>query len=224
MPDDARKGAARAQGWFVTGSDTGVGKSWLTVRLLRELRSMFLRSVGFKPIACGDREDGLALLAAGDPSLGLTLNEVNPVCYQAPAAPYTASVIEGRPLDWALLDSAWKKIEQLAEIVLVEGAGGVMTPVDASWTMRDLATRWELKVIVVTPNRLGALSQALCSVDCLEHIGATVEAVVLNGWEHQDAALCQTNIAVLEERLPGRIFETDTDGIRRLAKKIASSL
>ena len=77
---------------YVTGTDTDVGKTYVTCLLLRALRDSGQRAAGFKPICCGDRDDCVALQSAGDPAL--TVDDINPVWLRTPAAPYAASMIE----------------------------------------------------------------------------------------------------------------------------------
>ena len=143
---------------FVTGTDTGVGKTYVTARLIRHLRAQGHDTVGFKPICCGGREDAELLRAAADDAL--ELNEVNPVWLRTPAAPYTAAMIENRHIDLALIRETFAKIRGRHSSVLVEGVGGWLVPIARDYTVADLAAEFALPVAVVVKNRLGALNHA----------------------------------------------------------------
>ncbi len=176
---------------FITGTDTGVGKTFATVRLLRHLRGrQGLDCVGFKPICCGSRDDAEQLLAAS--RIGLpggggsapdspTLNDVNPVWLRTPAAPYTAAMIEGRTVD---LDSVRAAFASLRDRhpggVLVEGVGGWLAPIRRDYAVADLAVELALPVIVVVKNRLGALSHAALTVRQIEASGLRCTGLIFN--------------------------------------------
>ena len=114
--------------YFITGTDTGVGKTHVACLLLRALNAAGRPALGFKPIACGDRFDAEALRAAGaDPALPLDL--INPVWFRAPAAPLAASMIENRPVDRDGIRKAYAELASRAGTVLIEGAGGWEVPV-----------------------------------------------------------------------------------------------
>jgi dethiobiotin synthetase len=209
---------------FVSGSDTGVGKTWLVCQILRLLREQGHRSCGFKPIACGDRGDGLNMLEAA-PLDGLTIDDINPWFHQPPMAPYAAAIIEERAVDWDVVDRAWDRVRSAADIVLVEGAGALMTPISSTNTMREVAARWRLPVLLVVANRLGALGQALASAECVRAAGLELEGLVLNTLppsphEVGDPYLPiihQSNLSILEERYPGRVFSTENASLSALA-------
>ena len=211
---------------FISGSDTEVGKTWITRRLLALLRADGCTPCGFKPIACGDRTDALAFLEAA-PVPGLTLDDVNPWFHQPPMAPYAAAVIEDRPVDWSVVDRAYARVCSAANPILVEGAGGIMTPISATDTMRDLAVRWSLPVILVIPNRLGALSQALASAECVRSAELSLKALILNDFSQPTpegdgcaATIAQSNLAILDERFPGRVFTSSNESLSALAKRL----
>lgn len=215
--------------YLIAGSDTGVGKTWVTCRLIEALRATGARPSGFKPIACGDRADAIALLGAADEK-ELTLDAINPWFFNTPAAPYTAAVIEERRADMGAIDSALQRLCAARDPVLIEVAGGLMTPISEIDTMRDLAARWSCPVILVVPNRLGALAQALANAECVRAANLALEAVILNDLPDRPTpeggldpdGLRQTNFAVLEERLPGRVFRSDSESILDLAKRLLS--
>lgn len=212
---------------LIAGSDTGVGKTWVTCRLLETLRATGARPAGFKPIACGDRSDAVAMLAAAG-ERDLPIDAINPWFFRTPASPYTAAVIEERRADMGAVDTALERLCAVRNPVLIEVAGGLMTPLSESETMRDLAARWSCPVILVVPNRLGGLAQALANAECVRAAGLVLEAVVFNELpgcgdvgpaDALDAeGLRQTNFAVLEERLPRKVFRSDDESLQALTR------
>src|SRR4051812_13016931 len=110
---------------FVTGTDTGVGKTWFTARWIRALRASGVDAVGFKPVLCGERTDAFQLAAA---SGGLALDLVNPVWLKPPTAPYTAAMIEDKMIDLGAIRSAYAALREKHAVVMIEGAGGWLVP------------------------------------------------------------------------------------------------
>ena len=163
---------------FVTGTDTGVGKTYVTTRLVRRLRAQGIDAVGFKPICCGGRDDAEALLSAADGAL--SLNEVNPVWLRAPASPYAASLIENRAVDLDLIREGYRRLHERHEAVLVEGVGGWLVPIQQDFTTADLATEWGLPVLIVVGNRLGSLNHTALTVCAVRAAGLDCLGVVLN--------------------------------------------
>ena len=193
---------------FVTGTDTGVGKTYVTARLIRHLRAQGLDTVGFKPICCGSREDAEILRAAADDAL--SLNEINPVWLRTPAAPYTAALIENRAIDLALIRETFAALRARHQSVLVEGVGGWLVPIQKDYAVADLAREMELPVIIVVRNRLGALNHTALTVSHVRASGLPCAGLILNDVpaapqdaEDEDARLTAmtTNRAVLEEWL-----------------------
>ena len=202
---------------FLTGTDTGVGKTYVTARLIRRLRAQGLDTVGFKPICCGSREDAELLRAAA--GYALELNEVNPVWLRTPAAPYTAAMIENRPIDLALIRETFHALRAKHDSVLVEGVGGWLVPIERAYSVADLAGECALPVIIVVKNRLGALNHAALTVDSIRARGLTCAGLILNdgspaaedSGEPQGIATA-TNRAVLEDVLGLPILFTLTCG------------
>ena len=191
---------------FVTGTDTSVGKTYVTARLIRRLRAQGLDTVGFKPICCGSREDAEILRAAADDAL--ELNEVNPIWLRTPAAPYTAALVENRAIDLALVRETFAALQARHSSIIVEGVGGWLVPIQRDYTVADLAREMELPVVLVVRNRLGALNHAALTVHHLRAAGQVCEGLILNdgprtAWEEEDAEQIAraTNSSVLEEWL-----------------------
>jgi len=151
--------------FFLTGTDTGVGKTYLTAQIVRSRRADGIDCVGMKPICCGDRHDAEILHAAADqiPSL----NVVNPIWLRTPAAPYVASMVDSQPIDLSLLYKAYQRLRDSHEQVIVEGVGGWRVPITRDFAVNDLAAELKLPVVVVVSNRLGALNHCLLTVESI---------------------------------------------------------
>lgn len=164
------------RGFFIAGTDTGVGKTRVTTRLLAELRGRGLPAAGMKPIECGGRDDSLAIQQAS--GTHPPLEWVNPVSLAEPLAP--AAVEPAVEIDFARITAAFNELARSHHPILVEGAGGWLVPIDGSRTMEDLATAVALPVIVVARNRLGVLNHTLLTLRAIAATGLACRAVYLN--------------------------------------------
>ena len=200
---------------FITGTDTGVGKTRVAALLVRALRAAGTDAVGFKPICCGGREDAVALAEASRQSAecglriaehagaALSVNDVNPVWLRPPVAPYAAAMIEGRIADLALVREKFAQLRAAHAAVIVEGAGGWLVPVTRDFSMADLAAEFALPVLVVAANRLGVINHTLLTVAAIRASGLKCAGVILNNVRPpaDDDAAVVTNAAVLGELL-----------------------
>ncbi len=189
----------KGRGLFIAGTDTGVGKTWTTLGLLRHLRGTGANAVGMKPVECGGREDAKAILSAG----GLDdLDLVNPCWRSETVAP--AALTDAPTIDFDVIDAAFRLLASRHEIVLVEGAGGWLVPLDRDRTMADLAARIGLPVLVVAANRLGVLNHVLLTVRAIAASGLPCRGVYLNGFagDNEDVSR-SSNARVLRECLDG---------------------
>jgi dethiobiotin synthetase len=183
--------------YFITGTDTGVGKTFVTAVLLRALRKAGLDAAGMKPICCGGREDAEALRDATGGTV--PLNDINPVWLRTPAAPYAASLIENRAIDLDAVREAFARLRALHSSLLVEGVGGWLVPIQRDYLVSDLAAELGLPVVVVAANRLGALNHTLLTVRNIQSAGLKCAGVILNeiGPGSGDPATA-TNASILE--------------------------
>ncbi len=134
----------------------------------------------FKPIACGDRADAVALRDAAGAEVGLSLDEINPLWLKMPASPLTASLVEGRPVDPEVLVEAFRALQGRFANVLVEGVGGWEVPVTNQYRMSDFAAALGLPVVVVVKNQLGALNHTILTVEAIRRRGLECRGLVLN--------------------------------------------
>ena len=185
---------------FLTGTDTGVGKTFVAIQLLRLLRLAGIRSAGMKPICCGDRDDARQLLAVGGE--GLTIDQINPIWLRSPVAPSVAAQIERVEMDIDKIGRCFNALCAQFEVVIVEGVGGWLVPIAASLSVSDMAKNLDLPVVIVAENRLGCLNHVLLTSESVRNRGLKIAGIVLN---HADAGsdLAQTtNVGELRRLFP----------------------
>lgn len=192
-------------GIFVTGTDTGVGKTVVACVLLRRWAEQGQRALGMKPIAAGaaaddGRNDDVALLAAAG-NVAAPLAARNPYAFAAAIAPHLAAAEEGVGIDLARIQAAYAVLAARADRVVVEGAGGVLVPLDAQRDMLDVARCLSLPVLLVVAVRLGCLNQALLSAHAIASRGLDFAGWVANLVDPQMARI-EANVRTLEARLP----------------------
>ena len=191
------------KGIFITGTDTGVGKTYFTALLTRALRKISVPAIPLKPISAGDRTDSILLSEATGGEISPI--EINPVHFSAPLSPYAASMVEGRPFPWGILRERMEKLAQNYQgPFLVEGAGGWRVPLDSSLGIREWAQELSLPVVVVARNSLGTLNHTLLTVDSIRQSNLPLLGIVLNDTTPKPDDSSITNPAVLEQltRLP----------------------
>ena len=192
---------------YVTGTDTGIGKTLASCTLLHALRAHGLRAAGMKPVASGcERIDGewrnadaLALQAAGEP--GIAYADINPFALEHPLAPELAARDAGIDVALPPILDAHARLAARADALIVEGVGGWAAPLSASLMQADLVRALRLPVVLVVGLRLGCLNHALLSARAIAADGAH-----LAGWiaSHVDPAMARVddNIAMLRARMP----------------------
>ena len=186
----------RARGCFVTGTDTGVGKTLVACAIIRALRRRGVDVGAMKPVETGVGEagplDALALrAAAGDLD---ALEEVCPQRFALATAPTIAAEREGREVDGEALDAAFARLAARHEFLVVEGAGGLLVPVTSSADMRDLAVRWSLPLVVVARAALGTLNHTRLTLEAAARAGLEVAGLVIS---HADGPLSPADTANL---------------------------
>ena len=205
--------ARRPISLFVTGTDTGVGKTLASAALLHALARHHVRVVGMKPVAAGTvqidgedvNEDVAALRAASTCRVPPELD--NPVLLPDPVSPHIAASRAGRPIRIAELVDCQRRLALLADAVVVEGAGGFQVPLSDSETGADLAQALGLPVVLVVGLRLGCLNHALLTADAIRARGLTLAGWVAN---HVDASMLaqEDNIAFLRQKLQAPLLAT----------------
>lgn len=168
------------KGLFVTGTDTGIGKTWVTLSLMRALRRAGLSVVGMKPVASGAEwrngrlvnEDALAIQHAG--TVGIPYEMVNPYVYEPPVSPHIAASLSGRFPDFGTIAGIYGELAGRADCVIVEGVGGWLAPLGDREDVSGLALCLGLPVLMVAGLRLG----------CINHARLTHQAILASGARH----------------------------------------
>ena len=181
--------------FFITGTDTGVGKTYVTKLLVESLRAEGKYAVGFKPISCGDRDDAAILAAA---SGNLPLDEVNPLHFSSGVAPHVAALLENKTIHPAQIIASYKTISEKYDPVIVEGAGGWEVPITENYFVSDLAKDLNLPVILVAANRLGAINHILLTLAAIEAKGLKCAGIILNQLEDEMDTPMITNKGIIE--------------------------
>ncbi len=198
--------------YFITGTDTDAGKTFVTSLLTRSLRNAGLDTVAMKPVSCGEPGDTSTVRAAAENEL--TSEEVTPLSYKAPLAPIEAARLEGRTFDPALVMTVFRKLKSTHNSLLVEGVGGWLVPLAPGYSSADLAKEMGLPVLLVVRNRLGALNHALLTLESIKAHGLTCGGIVLNYHPADDGDAARegnrrllpglTDVPVLFEISPGQ--------------------
>lgn len=193
-----------ARGLFVTGTDTGVGKTLVAVALLRALAAAGLRAVGMKPVAAGcdpasgANADVIALRAAGN--VDAPEADCNPYAFADPVAPHLAAEAAGVTIRLAGVAAAGARLRARADALIVEGAGGALVPLDARHDMLDVAACLDLPVLLVVGMRLGCLNHALLSALAVRRRGLVLRGWIANGLPPA-MPLAERNVDALAARL-----------------------
>lgn len=189
---------------FITGTDTGVGKTLLTRLLALFLRGRGVKVAAFKPLCSGGRADARALHAALDGEL--TLDAINPWHFRAPIAPSLAARREKKSVNLAAVLAHIRTRQEPFEVTLVEGAGGLLSPLGIDFDSRDLICALRARPLIVAPNRLGVINQVRLTWESLPTEVRNRAKVVLMSPAKPDAASA-TNARELSSWIPkGNLF------------------
>lgn len=199
------------RGLFVTGTDTGVGKTLVTAALLRVLGQLGERAVGMKPVAAGaELRDGVwmnedVVLIQAASGVEAPPDLVNPYLFREAVAPHIAAEHKGVNIDIPRIAAACAALGELADWVVVEGVGGFRVPLSVSRDTADLAQRLGLPVILVVGMRLGCLNHALLTAEAIAARGLNLAGWVANRLD-PDMAAYDENLAALADRLPAPLL------------------
>ncbi|MFQ2243256.1 dethiobiotin synthase [Aeromonas enteropelogenes] len=194
--------------FFITGTDTDVGKTLVARTLLREFSAQGIRCAGYKPVSagCARTPDGLrnldAVLLQEAASLALPYDLVNPFAYEPPIAPHIAASEVCQPIDMQGISEGLRKIEQAgAELTVVEGAGGWYLPLDRQHLMSDWVKQENMAVIMVVGAKLGCLNHALLTFAAIRNDNLPVAGWVINRL-HGAMSHYQENLDTLRGLIP----------------------
>jgi|SRR5450830_738743 len=194
------------QAYFVTGTDTGVGKTLIASALVYQFAQQGLQAVGMKPVAAGCElidgqlvnEDVTQLIAASNVQAPHQL--VNPYAFTPPIAPHIAGQQVGETISLDTIAEAFVQLGELADVVIVEGAGGFCVPLNDSATMADLAVKLDIPVVLVVGMRLGCINHALLTAEAIQSRGLKLAGWIANQLD-TEMAVFEENIASLKLRI-----------------------
>ena len=196
-----------ARGLFVTGTDTGVGKTVVSCALIRALRERGVDAAGMKPIETGVGPEGpldaIALREAAGASD--SLDDVCPQQFALPAAPSVAACAEGRSVDFDVIRSAFGRIANRRDLVVVEGAGGLLVPIRDGKTMADLAQVLGLPLLIVARAALGTINHTLLTLEATAARGLPVIGFVISHAGGELSAADAANLSALRVELGNRL-------------------
>jgi dethiobiotin synthetase len=182
--------------FFITGTDTGAGKTVLTVLLTRHLRSQGVNAAALKPICSGGRGDARKIFSASHGVL--SLDEINPWHFRAAIAPSLAARREGKKLKMAQVAAHARAMQKRFDVLLIEGAGGLLSPLGDNFNSRDLILQLDAVPIIAAPNRLGVVNQILLTLEALPLSFRARARVVLLPFGKPDAS-SKSNAGLLAE-------------------------
>jgi dethiobiotin synthetase len=181
---------------FITGTGTGVGKTLLTALLVRWLRERQCHAMAMKPFCSGSRNDVDLLWDAQERALPKA--QINPFYFRQPVAPLVACRSSGKTIPLAAVVQKVRSVARQCEVLLVEGAGGLLVPLGERYTVAELIQRLGCPVLCVAQNRLGTVNHTLLTVGKLRAVGVETLGVVLMNGAQRDPS-CRSNAQLIQQ-------------------------
>lgn len=199
----------KRRAYFITGTDTGVGKTSITAALARAFKEAGDNTGVMKPVETGCvlrdgslvPQDAVRLKQAAGADDPLDL--INPYRFSPPLAPYIASMMEGVEIDLELIAGRFAQLSQRHDIMFVEGAGGLLVPVTGNKTIADLALKLEIPVVIIANSRLGVINHTLLTAYCARDMGLEIKGIILNNTAPDTDDISRDLNLVEIERLTG---------------------
>ncbi|MFQ5470516.1 MAG: dethiobiotin synthase [Gammaproteobacteria bacterium] len=191
---------------FVTGTDTGIGKTWISCGLLDAFNVKGLNTLAMKPVASGcELRDGKrvnedAELLMQHASVSIPYSDVNPYAFNDPVAPHLAAQQENTPICLDAIKNLYLKNREKSDVIVMEGVGGWLVPISESKTVSDIVRECNLATVLVVGIRLGCINHALLTVDSLRNSGAHLKGWVANLID-QHCNNVEGNIQTLKDRI-----------------------
>ncbi|MDH5785051.1 MAG: dethiobiotin synthase [Chromatiales bacterium] len=218
-----------AKGFFITGTDTGIGKSWCSAGIMEKLKQQGHNVVGMKPVASGceltpdglRNEDALLLQQQGSVIVDYAL--VNPYSFAPAIAPHIAATQAGERIKLGKILERYTQLKKQSESVVVEGVGGWLVPLNDHETVADLGAALKLPVILVVGMRLGCINHALLSAESIRASGSSLAGWIANSVDPQMDEL-QATINAIAQRLDAPLLGVVPHMQKLEVKAIASSI
>lgn len=198
-----------AKGIFITGTDTGVGKTYVAAGIARELKRLDVDVGVMKPAETGCKvrsgrlvpRDAVTLMKASGTRDQLAL--VNPYRFRKPLAPAVAAEFEGKRIDLDAITSSYQKLSRRHEFMIVEGAGGIMVPLSLRETSLDLAAALGLPVLIVSRPGLGTINHTLLTISALQGRRVSIAGIVINYAGDQKIGIAEKTSPAVIEKMSG---------------------
>ena len=196
-----------SQSYFIIGTDTNVGKTYIASALVKEFVGLGFKTIGMKPVASGCQynknhelinEDVTALMKVSN--VTSTLDVINPYRFIPAIAPHIAAEQAGVSIDLEVIANAYQMLTRLAEVVIVEGAGGLLVPLNATQTLADLVKLLNIPIILVVGMRLGCINHALLTIELIKARGLTLAGWVANEID-PTMNMFEDNLSSLQQRI-----------------------
>lgn len=202
------------KGILITGIDTGVGKTYTALQLINAAQTSELRVSAMKPFETGCTVKGKNLIPQDAVQLmnkcgTADIDMVNQYRLKAPTAPFIAAMLEHKIIDLKKVFRAYAALASRSDIIIVEGAGGLLVPITKDFSFADLAKELSLMIVVVSSNKLGVINHTMLTVDCITSHGLKLLGVVLNNIDRKDDIAKTTNARALFSLL-GKKFIGET--------------
>jgi dethiobiotin synthetase len=214
-------GLNRGRGLFITGTDTGIGKTLIAGAIAKILSQKGKnacppRRVGvFKPIATGCKKTKNGLISKDAEFLAYCANSkfgldiINPVTFKIPAAPFVCQKAENRKVNLKKIAAAYKQICQKNDFVIVEGIGGIKVPITDKLDVLGLAKLFNLPVVIVARSKLGTINHTLLTIDAIRQAGLLLAGVIINGYDEKTKNFAEkTNAQIIEKLGKVKILTT----------------
>ncbi len=194
------------QAFFITGTDTGVGKTYVACKLIRDYVAQGYKTIGMKPVAAGSdlvngqwvNDDVLRLEEASNVKAPREL--INPYSFKEAVAPHIAAEKAGIVINIDVIKQAFQALSKLADIVIVEGAGGFLVPLNNQQSMADLPAALDIPVILVVGMKLGCINHSLLTVEAIKARGLKLHGWVANQIE-PEMAFYNKNMVTIAEKI-----------------------
>jgi len=200
-------GFIKYKGVFITGTDTGVVKTLIAGAIAKILSQKGKKIGVFKPVAtgCKKAKQGLvnedAQFLARCAGSKLSLDIINPVTFEMPAAPFVCEKAENKKVNFKKIADAYKKICQNSGFVIVEGIGGVKVPITNRIDVLGLAKMFKLPVVIVARSKLGTINHTLLTIDAIRRSGLLLAGVIINGYDEKTKDFAKKSNAKIIEKL-----------------------
>lgn len=186
------------KGVFITGTDTGVGKTYFTSFWTRSLKKAGRKVFPLKPVSSGDRSDAINLFEAAEGTI--TLDEINPIHFQPALAPFVACKLTQQIFPKELLQKHITRLQsKYSGPFLLEGVGGWRVPLDQDYGVREWAHELQFPVVVVARASLGTLNHTLLTIDSIRQANLSVLGIIVNLHQGSKDEASRTNPAIMEE-------------------------